>query len=205
MIAYIKGQLLHIETPHAVILTQGVGYQVYLLKNDLDFLKSGEEIELFIHTQVKEDAIDLYGFFKNEEKQAFQMLISINGIGPKIAMGILSSLNLKSLIDALAEKNIALLCQIPGIGKKTAERMALELKDKVLKLKTNAPNLGYVDFGARENLILAIKNLGFSKEQSDRALIQIATDDLKELSFDALIKKALNIITTGSNYDDNSR
>lgn len=203
MIAFLEGKVLLCEPQLVIIIANGVGYRVSLLKHDSEQIRKDEQKSFYIYTNVKEDAIDLYGFTNLLEKQAFQMLLSISGIGPKIAMNILSALKLENLIEALISKDYATLCKIPGIGKKSAERMVLELKEKALKIRPQPKN-AQRDISAFENLHLAIKGLGFSKDQCDLAIKKLEHEDLLNLPLDLLIKKALNILMTGSKYGNSN-
>ena len=131
MIGYLRGRIAHLFADHCLLDVQGVGYRVFLAASTGSRLRKGEDAELFIHTSVREDAILLYGFYTREEYDAFQHLISVSGIGPKVALGILSTITVERLFRAIRQKESAILTKLPGIGKKSAERIILELKDKV--------------------------------------------------------------------------
>jgi holliday junction DNA helicase RuvA len=193
MIAYIEGTVLLIETTYAVINVNGVGYQLLMSKTDLEHLTESGRARFFVHTHVREDALELYGFSGNLHKQIFLLLISVSGIGPKLALTILSCLSPSELIGAVINKDIAKLSSVPGIGKKTAERLSLELREKALKIDY-MPAEQPTDSSVRSNLEQAIRGLGYSKSQSDKALMSLAQQDL-ELPFEALIKKTLNILS----------
>ncbi len=193
VIAFLEGQVFLIENGYAVIRPGGVGYQVYVRKKDLDALVVGDNVSLFIYTHIREDAFDLYGFATNIERQIFLQLISVSGVGPKLALTMLSSLEPASLLDALINKDIALLSSVPGIGKKTAERLSLELKDKAMKmdyvhLDTVSPS------SVRTSLEQAIKSLGYTKSQSDKAILALEQGDLASLPLEDLIKKTLTVL-----------
>lgn len=192
MISYIEGQVLFIETSHAVIKAAGIGYHVLLGKNDLEKLSEGQLVELFIHTHVREDAFELFGFSSRQSRQIFLLLISISGIGPRLALSILSGLSPRDLLLAIIEKDIPRLCQVPGVGKKTAERLALELQEKAQKVELPEEFFGHRK--ARVSLEQAIKGLGYSKSQSDKALLMLESKDL-DLPFEELIKKAINLLS----------
>jgi Holliday junction DNA helicase RuvA len=198
MIGYLKGTILFIESNSIVLDTNGVGYQVFISKTDLSNYNIGQTCELFIHTNVKEDAIDLYGFAKFEQKEFFLLLTSVSGVGNKIALTILSSMNLNNLCQAILQKDISLLSSIPGIGKKTAERLSLELKDKVLKINNNNFETTK-DQNKISNLSNAIINLGFSRDQSQKVLKSIGQKDLEELDLEILLRKSINVLTGNKN------
>ena len=131
MIGYLKGTITHLVTDHCFIDVQGVGYRVFIPGATRQKLSIGKVSSLFTHMHVREDAILLYGFYTEDEYDLFLTLTSINGIGPKVAMGILSAIDPKQFCLAISTKNIGMLTKLPGVGKKTAERMLLELKDKI--------------------------------------------------------------------------
>lgn len=131
MIGYLHGKVLKLDTDYCLLDVHGVGYRVFVGGMTRSRLRMGEDAELFIHTAVREDAILLYGFQTSEEYDTFQLLLSVSGIGPKVALGILSAITVEQLALAIRQKKSAVLTKLPGIGKKSAERIILELKDKV--------------------------------------------------------------------------
>lgn len=131
MIGYVRGTISHILTDHCLIDVQGIGYRVFIAAATRQKLAVGKVSSLFTHMHVREDAMLLYGFYTQDEYDLFLILTSINGIGPKVAMGILSAIDPNQFRLAISTKNIGTLTKLPGIGKKTAERMLLELKDKI--------------------------------------------------------------------------
>lgn len=195
VISYIEGQVLFLETGYAVVKTSGVGYHVLLSKKDLDSLNAGQAAELFIHTHVREDAFELYGFSTRAHKQIFLLLISVSGVGPKLALSIISALSPSALLGAIIDKDIATLSSIPGIGKKIAERISLELKEKALKFDLPVSTGQQGDSATKTSLEQAIRGLGYSKSQSDKAMMNLDPDDLTNLPLEALIKKTLNVLT----------
>lgn len=130
MIGYVRGTLSHLFDEYCLIDVQGIGYQVYVAALTRDKLAIGKEVSLFTYLNVREDALTLFGFYAQEEYDLFLKLISVTGIGPRLALGILSVIQPQAFIWAISQKNLTVLTKIPGIGKKTAERMILELKDK---------------------------------------------------------------------------
>ena len=131
MIGYLRGKALKVSEDCCLLDVGGVGYRIFVGGVTRSRMVQGEETALFIHTAVREDAILLYGFHSEEEYETFQLLISVSGVGPKVALGILSSITANQLSLAISQKKTAVLTKLPGIGKKTAERIILELKDKV--------------------------------------------------------------------------
>ena len=193
MIAYVEGQIISIDPTYVVVLVNGVGYQILLSKRDLDNFKEGENASFHVHTNVREDAIELYGFKSREQKQVFQLLISVSGVGPKLGLAMLSTLSSSDLVNALIENNLALLSSIPGIGKKTAERLHLELRDKAQKL--DVPVALSVSQSSATSLQQALRGLGYSRDQCERALAKIEQADFNALPLESLIKKTLNLLT----------
>ena len=135
MIAYLKGQLIYKSPEHTVVDVNGVGYKVFTpLSTYYSLPKPGESVSLRIHTRVREDELKLFGFLTEEEQTIFEKLITINKVGPKLALGILSGMSPTDLLTAIINNDAARLSAIPGVGKKTAERLALEMKDKLSDL-----------------------------------------------------------------------
>ena len=131
MIGFLKGKVEYIFIDYCLLNVGGVGYRVFVSNNTRAVLKQGQEAMLFTHLSVREDAMQLYGFSNQEEYTLFQHLIAINGIGPKVAMGIIGAITPDGLAQAIQNKSVKALTALPGIGKKSAERMILELKDKL--------------------------------------------------------------------------
>lgn len=131
MIGYLRGKILFLYTDYVLLDVHGVGYRVFIANSTRQKLRLHEEASLFIYTSVREDAIILYGFASQEEYDLFLQLISVSGIGPKVALGILSAITVEGLCRAIQNKQASILTKLPGIGKKSAERLILELKDKV--------------------------------------------------------------------------
>lgn len=131
MIGYLRGKVTHLLTDYCLLDVQGVGYRVFVAGSTRNHLRLGEEAMLFTYLSVREDAMLLYGFYSQQEYDLFQLLISVSGVGPKVALGILSAITVESLCRAIQQKQASVLTKLPGIGKKSAERLILELKDKV--------------------------------------------------------------------------
>lgn len=131
MIGYVRGTVSHLVVDHCFIDVQGIGYRIFIAQSTRQKITVGAVISLFTYMYVREDALLLYGFYTQDEYDLFLQLTSITGIGPKVAMGILSAIDPQQFRIAISQKNISILTKLPGIGKKTAERMILELKDKI--------------------------------------------------------------------------
>lgn len=176
MIGYLRGRVAHLFADYCLLDVQGVGYRVFVASSTRSRLHKGEEAELFIHTAVREDAIFLYGFYHQEEYDAFQLLISVSGIGPKVALGILSAITVDGLCRAIHQKQSAVLTKLPGIGKKSAERMILELKDKVSWTDSGTENPTVEEAGllVEDDMIseatAALVSLGYSQSELAPAL-----------------------------------
>lgn len=191
MIAHLRGRLLAKHPNQAVIETGGVGYDVTIsVPTFSDLPATGGEVALHIHTHVREDAIALYGFLRSEEKILFEKLITVSGIGPKLAITILSGMAADDMVNAIRGNDIARLTRIPGIGKKTAERMVLELHDKLPAPKTSeivaAPARGAIE----EDVLSALMNLGYQRATAEKALAAVGGNG-KSGSFEAMFRQAL--------------
>jgi len=190
MIAHLRGRLLAKHPNQAVIETAGVGYDVTITIPTFSDLPSlGSEVALHIHTHVREDQIALYGFLRPAEKQLFEKLITVSGIGPKLAITILSGMPADEMVGAIRNNDIARLTRIPGIGKKTAERMVLELRDKLPPAGAEIPAAPTMT-AMEEDVLSALTNLGYQRPAAERALAQAAKNG-KEESFEALFRNTL--------------
>ena len=190
MIAHLRGRLLAKHPNQAVVETAGVGYDVTITVPTFSDLPSlGSEVALHIHTHVREDQIALYGFLRPAEKQLFEKLITVSGIGPKLAITILSGMPADEMVGAIRHNDIARLTRIPGIGKKTAERMVLELRDKLPPADAETPAAPTMT-AMEEDVLSALMNLGYQRPVAERALAQAAKNG-KEQSFEALFRNTL--------------
>ena len=131
MIGYVRGTVSHLAIDHCFVDVQGIGYRIFIAQSTRQKVSVGAVVSLFTYMYVREDALLLYGFYTQDEYNLFLQLMSITGIGPKVAMGILSAIDPQQFRIAISQKNIGILTKLPGIGKKTAERIILELKDKI--------------------------------------------------------------------------
>jgi Holliday junction DNA helicase RuvA len=190
MIAHLRGTLLLKHPNRIVIETSGVGYEVNISIPTYSGLPaSGSEIAVHIHTHVREDVIALYGFLQLTEKQLFEKLMTVSGIGAKLAITILSGMPAEDMTSAIRCNDVARLTKIPGIGKKTAERMVLELRDKLAPSAvdlTTAPGLSAVE----EDVLSALTNLGYQRPAAEKALAGLARDG-QSTSFDVIFRASL--------------
>jgi Holliday junction DNA helicase RuvA len=189
MIAHLRGRLLAKHPNQVIVETAGVGYDVTIsVPTFSDLPAAGSEISLHIHTHVREDAIALFGFLRPAEKTLFEKLLTVSGIGPKLAITILSGMPADEMIGAIRGNDVARLTRIPGIGRKTAERMVLELRDKLQALAEvpAAPPVSAIE----EDVLSALVNLGYQRPAAERALA-IVSGNGKSSSFDVLFREAL--------------
>src|SRR5215831_14013936 len=188
MIAHLRGKLISKHPNQAVVEAGGVGYEVNISIPTFSALPApGAEVALHVHTHVREDALALFGFLRGEEKQLFEKLISVSGIGPKLAITTLSGMPADAMVAAIKGNNIASLTRIPGIGKKTAERMVLELRDKLEAFAV--PAVAAAASPVEEDVISALVNLGYQRQLAEKALARLGTSENE--GFDGLFRKAL--------------
>lgn len=189
MIAHLRGKLFSKTPNHAVVEAAGVGYELTISIPTFTELPSpGAEVSLFVHTHVREDALSLFGFRQLREKQLFERLISVGGIGPKLAITILSGMSTEFMVAAIRGNDVASLTKIPGIGKKTAERMVLELKDKLESFGA-APAKSSSATPVEEDVLSALVNLGYQRAVAEKAVAQAAKAGGRD--FDALFRESL--------------
>lgn len=192
MIAFIRGELALKEGDFCIIDASGVGYRVEISRQTFDALpQSGAKVKLLIYHHITENDQRLFGFLAQNEKNLFERLITVKGIGPKLALTILSGMNASSLMQAIVTQNTASLSTISGIGKKTAERMVLELKDKLFDDSGPAifPSAGSAS-SRNDEAVSALEALGFSRRDSAQVVGQIASGN-PDLSLSDLMKQAL--------------
>ncbi len=179
MIAHLRGRLLSLSPELAVVDLGGVGYGVNLsvtTNYELEKAPEDTEVSLFVHTHVREDALALYGFASERERQLFERLITVSGVGPRLARGILSGLAADALLRALAAGDLARLTRVPGVGKKTAERLVLELREKAIELAREvaaSPAAAAELPTADDDLLGALVNLGYRRLDAERALAEV--------------------------------
>ena len=192
MIAHLRGRLIAKHPNQAIVETGGVGYDVVITVPTFSELGgAGSEVALHIHTHVREDAIALFGFLHAEEKQLFEKLLSVSGIGPKLAVTILSGMAAADMVGAIKGNDVAKLTKIPGIGRKTAERMVLELRDKLkdFGMEPAAPPVSPIE----EDVLSALTNLGYQRPMAERAVSTVGKSGTKD--FDAMFREALGLLS----------
>jgi Holliday junction DNA helicase RuvA len=197
MIAHLTGRLINRNTKSLIIDAGGIGYEVFVpLSTFYGLPKEDERISLHIHTHVREDAILLYGFKTPLEKELFLMLISVSGIGPKLGVNILSGIGPEELLDAISRADAVRLQSIPGVGKKTAERITLELKERAARAHSERPplesrqNVDDADAHRMDDALSALVNLGYPPKAAKQAVDRAKTT-VRENSLEAWIKEAL--------------
>ncbi len=199
MIALLRGALLEKHPNQAIVETAGVGYDVTIPVSTYTHLpETGSEVKLRIHTHVREDALALFGFLTQDEKTLFEKLIGVSGIGPKLAVTILSGMTAPDLINSIRRGEVERLVKIPGIGKKTAERMVLELRDK-LPAVTGAepqPEAAGALSPVEQDVLSALLNLGCAKPQAEAALKKVKAGAPAAVlaDFEPLFRRALELV-----------
>ena len=196
MIAQVHGRLLRKGPQEAVVDVGGVGYRVTIpLSTFYRIGEPGNEVTLLTHTHVREDALALFGFLTAAEQALFERLIAVSGVGPKLAVSILSGIEAPDLVAALRASDVVRLTRIPGVGKKTAERLVLELKDKVQGLAaTEEPAPVAAAAGrAKEDLVSALLHLGYSRPEAERAVDRALKEG--EGRFEDLLRRTLRILS----------
>lgn len=195
MIAHLRGKLIYKQPGQAIIEAAGVGYDVTISVPTFTALPvAGAETSLHIYTQVSEDQIALFGFQDREEKRLFERLIMVSGVGPKLAIKMLSGLSPERTVQAIRGQDHAQLTRIPGVGKKLAERLVVELKDKLDDFAV-APTQAAVQGPAVEDVLSALVNLGYQRAAAEKAVENaIAKDKSLASDFDALFRGALKVI-----------
>lgn len=192
MIAHLRGKLIARHPNQVIVDAMGVGYDITISVPTFSELPpAGGEVALHIHTHVREDQIALYGFLRPEEKHLFEKLISVSGIGPKLAITILSGMPTNEMTAAIRGNDVARLTKIPGIGRKTAERMVLELRDKLAPAGTDQVDVVPSLSAVQEDVLSALMNLGYQRASAEKALSTVE----KNGSFDAMFRAALAVMS----------
>jgi len=194
MIGLLRGRIADKQPNTLLVDVQGVGYEVHVpLSTFYDAGDTGAEITLRIYTHVREDALQLYGFLTELERQLFEKLIGISGIGPKLAIAVLSGMDPRELMTSVQRGDVARLTGIPGVGKKTSERIVLELRDRLAQLPGGAPADSAPSNGAdrvRGDLLSALQNLGYHRPQAEKA-IDATLQTMSNPTFEHALKAAL--------------
>lgn len=209
MIDFLHGKVVHLETDYIVLDVQGVGYRVFTSSPHAFVAKQDGVVTAFIHHQVREDATLLFGFNSREEQKLFRRLIDVNGVGPKVALGILAGCGKpEALVTAIQQENIAFLTKLPGIGKKTAQRIIIDLKDKLdsigldirpnpLLMNVSLTRDARADGGAWFEAQGALKALGYTEAELGQAWKDLQPHVHADESVDSLMKKALQALFKG--------
>lgn len=196
MIAHLRGRVLRKSPQEVVVDVGGVGYRVAIPVSTFYRVgDEGDELSLRIHTQVREDTLALFGFLTAGEQEVFERLISVAGVGPKLAVSILSGIEVGDFVSALRGNDLARLTRIPGVGKKTAERLVLELKDKLPAIVAGEAAVAEPSAAAssRDDLLSALGNLGYSRPEVERAVDRALTADPAG-RFEDLLRRALQLV-----------
>lgn len=196
MIAHLRGKLIHKEPGQAIVEAAGVGYDVAISVPTFTALPAlGAEASLFVHTEVSETQIALFGFLEREEKRLFERLITVSGVGPKLAIKMLSGLSPERTVQAIRGQDHAQLTRIPGVGKKLAERLVVELKDKLDDFAVAPAAASGVRGPAVDDVLSALVNLGYQRPAAEKAVESaIAKDKALAADFDGLFRGALKVI-----------
>ena len=193
MIAFLRGSIFDKQTDFLILDVQGVGYKVGVSHQSLqDIPETGKEITLLIHHHITEAGQSLYGFVRREEQALFEELITVKGIGPRLALGILSGMNAADLMDAIVRQDVLRLSGVPGIGKKTAERIVLELRDRVNKKRDSIQlPVGLPGSSLAREAIAALEALGYKRNTVDSTISALLRADDAPDNVSDLIKRAL--------------
>jgi len=193
MIAHLSGKLLSKQPNQVIVDVNGVGYEVHVpLSTFYELGEVGSPVQLRIYTHVREDTIALFGFKSANEKLMFEQVTSISGIGPKLGITILSGMPVDELVAAIRQSNLARLTSIPGIGKKTAERLVVELRDKLAKtVPTGEQAAAQGVSQPQEDVISALVNLGYAKASAEKAVQTVVSTSKAEPAFEELLRTAL--------------
>jgi Holliday junction DNA helicase RuvA len=196
MIAHLRGKLLSKSPNQAVVETSGVGYDVAIsIPTFANLPPAGDDVALHVYTHVREDTIALYGFLRSAEKRLFEKLLTVSGIGPKLAITILSGMPVEDMVGAIRSGDVGRLTKIPGIGKKTAERMVLELRDKLPTDGTPAAPAAAPLSQVEDDVLSALVNLGYQKAAAEKALQVANKKSQQPAAFESLFREALGSLS----------
>jgi len=175
MIGYLTGEVFEVLDNNIILLVNGVGYKVFPTSRFLEKSKKGKRVEFYITSVIKEDSFDLYGFESNEEKKLFELIIGVSGIGPKTGLGILSKGKINDIMDAISDGNTAFFSGVPRLGKKNAQKLIIELRNKTGDINS----LTFVESKEREELMQALKGFGYQEKEIISILPEIEKSDDK--------------------------
>jgi Holliday junction DNA helicase RuvA len=194
MIAFLRGRVLEKQPNRIIVDVQGVGYEVHVpLSTYYDVGEEGSDVSVRVYTHVREEALQLYGFLTDLERQLFERLIGISGIGPKLAIAVLSGVDSRELVAAVQRGDVARLTGIPGIGKKTAERIVLELRDRLTELAVPVTAAAPAETPAdrlRSDLVSALQNLGYHRPQAEKA-VDASLSSTPDVTFEVALRQVL--------------
>lgn len=190
MITHLKGKLVEKNPTYLVVECNGVGYLVNISLHTFSLINDAENIFIYIHLQVREDAHTLFGFFEKAEREVFRNLISVSGIGASTARTMLSSLAPEKVVEAIASADVATIQSVKGIGAKTAQRVIIDLKDKVSEISGLSENLTIEKNTNKNEALSALETLGYTRKKSEKIVQKIVSDNA-EVSVEMIIKQAL--------------
>ena len=190
MIPHVKGRLVEKAPTSVVIESNGIGYLINISLNTFSQIPDNENLKLYTHLQIKEDSHTLYGFFTIKEREIFRLLISVNGIGSNIARTMLSSISPDQIIDAISRENVSLIQSVKGIGSKTAQRVIIDLRDKILKVYDLDEGITSSNNTNKEEALSALEVLGINKRSSERLVDKIVLES-PDISVESIIKETL--------------
>jgi len=196
MIASLKGVLSHKSIDQIIVDVHGIGCSVAVpLGTFYKLPDTGSQVHLIIHTHIAQDAVRLFGFLDHRERDIFQLLILVSGIGPRLAINILSGISPEDLSVAISDGDLGRLVGIPGVGKKTAERMIFELKDKITKVVSSETSAGTPDRLVREEALSALINLGYKSNIAKDAIDKVVKEAGRKLTLEILLTESLKILS----------
>ncbi|MGC2941476.1 MULTISPECIES: Holliday junction branch migration protein RuvA [unclassified Brevibacterium] len=194
MISFLSGTVHRIAADHLVVLTYGVGRKVHVTPDTLAGTRHGAEIEVVTSLVVREDSMTLYGFTTEDESHTFDVLLSISGIGPRLAMAILSVMGPDELAAAITNQDANALTRVPGIGKKGASRIILELENKLPKLTVSAPGPTLSFGGGSQQVVDALVGLGWKESQAEEVVAEVVTETGADAGTSVVLKAALKVL-----------
>lgn len=193
MITHLKGKLVEKSPTNVVIEVNGIGYWVNISLTTFSQIPEYENIKLYTHLQIKEDSHSLYGFYSKKEREIFRLLISVSGVGTSTARTMLSSLDPQQVVEAISTNNVSIVQSVKGIGSKTAQRLIIELRDKILKIYDLDETYVNSNNTTREEALSALEVLGINKKSSERLVDNIIKEN-QDISVEEIIKETLKNI-----------
>jgi Holliday junction DNA helicase RuvA len=196
LIAYLEGKLIEKNPTHLILDINGIGYSVNIPVSSYSHLgETGEIVKILTYQHVREDELKLYGFSTKPEKDLFELLISVNGVGPKVALGILSSISVEDFQRSILEEDLDVLTHISGVGKKIAQRLIVELKEKLIKVDLRVEKgvevREKIGVSVEDEAVMALVSLGYNKFDAKKAVEKVKSESKETLPIEELIKRAL--------------